>query len=205
MPWYTDVMHEIKPITSGYRLALSYNLIHSTKSLRPALSGKLGMMGELRKVLVAWKEDGGELSPEKILFLLDHKYSQANLRASALKGADGQRVALLDALAKDYGFCLGLASVVCHLSGCPDDDGGDRQRRGGYGWGSNDEGGSDYDERLSFAEVSDRDMAIENFVDLEGEPISETLLDVNEEEEMIPANLSMVLMTTRNTKGIWEM
>ncbi|KAL2839316.1 hypothetical protein BJX68DRAFT_272189 [Aspergillus pseudodeflectus] len=26
--WYSDVRHEIKPVTSGYRLVLTYNLIH---------------------------------------------------------------------------------------------------------------------------------------------------------------------------------
>ena len=28
LAWYTDVKHEVKPVTSGYRLALTYNLIH---------------------------------------------------------------------------------------------------------------------------------------------------------------------------------
>jgi predicted 2-oxoglutarate/Fe(II)-dependent dioxygenase YbiX len=27
LAWYTDVMHEVRPVTSGHRLALSYNLI----------------------------------------------------------------------------------------------------------------------------------------------------------------------------------
>lgn len=26
--WYADVSHEVKPVTSGYRLVLTYNLIH---------------------------------------------------------------------------------------------------------------------------------------------------------------------------------
>ncbi|KAG6805401.1 hypothetical protein H0H93_004866, partial [Arthromyces matolae] len=29
LAWYTDVVHEVKPLKSGYRLALSYNLIHT--------------------------------------------------------------------------------------------------------------------------------------------------------------------------------
>ncbi|THH13506.1 hypothetical protein EUX98_g9716, partial [Antrodiella citrinella] len=39
---YTDVTHEIKPITSGYRLALAYNLLHTNTSLRPAISNDEG-------------------------------------------------------------------------------------------------------------------------------------------------------------------
>ena len=41
LPWYTDVMHEIKPITSGYRLALTYNLVHTTSALRPSLARRM--------------------------------------------------------------------------------------------------------------------------------------------------------------------
>uniref|UniRef100_A0A8H8CPT0 Prolyl 4-hydroxylase alpha subunit Fe(2+) 2OG dioxygenase domain-containing protein n=1 Tax=Psilocybe cubensis TaxID=181762 RepID=A0A8H8CPT0_PSICU len=33
--WYTDVKHAIKPLTSGYRLALSYSLIHDQSSGLP--------------------------------------------------------------------------------------------------------------------------------------------------------------------------
>ena len=33
MAWYTDVLHEIKPITSGYRVALSFNLIHTSPNV----------------------------------------------------------------------------------------------------------------------------------------------------------------------------
>lgn len=28
LAWYTDIKHKVKPVTLGYRLALSYNLIH---------------------------------------------------------------------------------------------------------------------------------------------------------------------------------
>lgn len=34
LAWYTDVIHEVKPITSGYCLALSYNLIHTSQEFR---------------------------------------------------------------------------------------------------------------------------------------------------------------------------
>lgn len=30
LSWYTDVAHKFQPITSGYRLALYYNLVHIT-------------------------------------------------------------------------------------------------------------------------------------------------------------------------------
>lgn len=182
LAWYTDVTHEIKPITSGYRLALSYNLIHTTKALRPALVRHDSLTEKLSKVLLAWQDQ--ENAPEKLLYLLDHKYSEANLRASALKGADAQRVALLDVLAKKYGFRLGLANAHCNLRGYAEDY-GPRRRRGGWYSGSED---SDED-NVDFAEVEEREMTIEHFVDLDGGLIAQKL-EFDEETETIPVDLA---------------
>ncbi|KDQ15312.1 hypothetical protein BOTBODRAFT_187419 [Botryobasidium botryosum FD-172 SS1] len=116
MAWYTDVTHEIKPVTSGYRLALSYNLIHTTSALRPSLPNVQGPLLQLRNALLTWKQ-AGYRGPPKIVYLLDHKYSLANLRGSALKGTDAHLASLLDVLARELDFCLGLATVECHASG----------------------------------------------------------------------------------------
>lgn len=192
-------MHEIKPITSGYRLALSYNLVHTTNSLRPATSNDTSVLEEVHRIFKLWKADAGEYSQEKIIYLLDYKYSQANLNASALKGADAHRVALLENLARQYGFDLGLAHAVCHLIG-PCDEGGYYDGYSGrygydverdadmhpcrYGGGRPRHGESS----LSFADIEERRMTIEHFVDLEGRLISKTLAD--KKKETIPADLT---------------
>lgn len=86
LSWYTDVTHEIKPITSGYRLALSYNVIHTTNSIRPALKSSAGIVEELRHVLLSWRQDQFGEAPAQLIFELDYQYSEANLSGSALKG-----------------------------------------------------------------------------------------------------------------------
>ncbi|TDL25474.1 hypothetical protein BD410DRAFT_800891 [Rickenella mellea] len=50
LSWYTDVMHEVKPITGGHRLALSYNIIHTATSIRPSLPEADGPIQELRRL-----------------------------------------------------------------------------------------------------------------------------------------------------------
>ena len=111
LAWYTDVEHEVKRITSGYRLALSFNLVHTTRSLRPALPTQSNTAHRLREVLTSWRdEDGG---PSKIIYLLNHKYSQANLSGSALKGADAHLVSTLENISRPLGFRLGLANLIC--------------------------------------------------------------------------------------------
>ena len=168
LAWYTDVMHEIKPITSGYRLALSFNLLHTSNALRPSLPDNHAAVNELRRILLSWKQDDPEEAPRKILYLLDHKYSQANLKGSALKGADAHKLAILNVLAEQLGFRLGMASLECHISGSADDDMGYSVRRN-RGWGRyHDDYGDSEDgidsEDLDFGEVADRDVSITNLV-----------------------------------------
>lgn len=185
MAWYTDVTHEIKPITSGYRLALSYNLIHTTHSLRPALSTNSGFTGKVRDVLLAWNEclkTNPSAASQKILYLLDHKYSQANLSASALKGSDAAIIALLETIAEDLDFHLGFACVECHLEGYGADHGYD----GGWGYFDEDEDSPDSD--VDFADVESRHASINDLVDLHGTPIAENI-DFDENRQTIPSSL----------------
>ena len=117
LAWYTDVQHEVKPVTSGYRLALSYNLVHTTQSIRPVLSNDTTVLEGLAEVFGAWKNQDMKTDTEMVYYLLDHKYSQANLHVGALKGADAQKVGMLQPLAERHGFEMGFASVECHLTG----------------------------------------------------------------------------------------
>lgn len=174
MAWYTDVTHEVKPITGGYRLALSYNLIHTTTALRPAVSSDASFVEEALRILNAWSESSASDTPEKLLYLLDHRYSLANLRGSALKGADDVKVALLQQVTQQAGFSLGMATVVYSLRGSAEE--------GGCGWGN----------RVNFGDVASRDMTIEEFVNLEGVKISDRLY-IDEDTETIPADLAEVI------------
>jgi hypothetical protein len=170
LAWYTDVTHEIKPITSGHRLALSFNLIHTTQALRPALSANADLAVALRRILKAWVRDEGNCTPDKLVYLLDHTYSQANLCASALKGVDAHKVAMLDALAMKLGFRMGLASVEFHQ------------------WGRAEAYGSD-DSYEGWADETETEMSFSHFVNMEGGKIGSTI-EVDEETEVIPSDLA---------------
>ncbi|KAG8921757.1 hypothetical protein FRC01_014909 [Tulasnella sp. 417] len=196
MAWYTDVMHEIKPIQSGYRLALSYNLIHTTTSLRPALTDTSEGIERLREILLSWKQHlQDEDSPEKIIYLLQHRYSHANYRGSALKGRDAQTVAILDSIGKEIGFRVGLALVECHLRGGADDGGNDYYAPPVGCWSSDDGIAS---EDLNFLETYETSMTITELVDLDGVLLKKKLKLTEEDEdgvgvEFIPADLREVV------------
>lgn len=123
LAWYTDVKHEIKEVTSGYRLALVYNLIHvATPGVpQPGLPDMSNSQNLLRRVLEKWRDGMYKdkypefgLPERKIaVYVLEHQYSLANLKegAKSLKGVDAHKVAYIRPIAEDLGFSVGIASL----------------------------------------------------------------------------------------------
>ncbi|RXW19976.1 hypothetical protein EST38_g5881 [Candolleomyces aberdarensis] len=122
LAWYTPgVLHEIKPITSGYRLAVAYNLIYNVPG-EPVLSLRdvEGAVNALRKVLRNWGE-GKYLTPTPpyIVYLLNNHYRDRQLKrgSECLEGVDARRVSYLLPIAKELGFSVCIATLVLTRSG----------------------------------------------------------------------------------------
>ncbi|KII94746.1 hypothetical protein PLICRDRAFT_96854, partial [Plicaturopsis crispa FD-325 SS-3] len=161
LSWYTDVKHEIKPITSGYRLAISYNLLHTNPAaIRPSLPDSHVAVGKLRHLFLSWKQI--DEAPSKIVYLLAHQYAQATLKRTAMKGVDAHKLALLEALAKKHNFHVALASVECHVHGI------------GIDYGPSHHCGH-HKADIPMGEILSRKMTITHLVDLEGNLIREKL------------------------------
>ncbi|KAI1768080.1 hypothetical protein GGR53DRAFT_525222, partial [Hypoxylon sp. FL1150] len=98
LSWFSDVTHEIKPLTSGYRLVLTYNIIHVGGTRMSA-----GLVGEqtshVRCLLSRWKTELPKT--KKLIYMLDHKYTQASLSLKNLKG-------------RDKGVCHSLYETALH-------------------------------------------------------------------------------------------
>ncbi|TFK62167.1 hypothetical protein BDN72DRAFT_903467 [Pluteus cervinus] len=119
LAWYADVTHSVKPVRSGYLLALSYHLINTVPN-QPTLSPpptdeKLGFV---RRTLDDWhkgnyekEEDDSEF--DLLAFILAHRYSAKELGrgSKALKGKDAHIVTNLCPIAEEMGFVLHLASL----------------------------------------------------------------------------------------------
>ena len=138
LAWYTDVSHEVKPVTSGCRLALSYNLIYASSHLPlPRAPTYDGPYAKLRQVLRNWKEGKYKNSKEReeseeceepderycIAYLLKHQYSEVDFShgASCLKGDDDERVTLVHAAAEGLGLVIFLAEIKYQFLGDEDD------------------------------------------------------------------------------------
>lgn len=111
--FYADCVHEIRPIRSGYRLCLVYNLVLSKKKekLPPRQLGS--SVDRLAAILKASEEDK---DIPKIV-LLDHQYTPSNFTMEALKLHDRARAEALLRAAEQAGFYAKLALVTSYQIG----------------------------------------------------------------------------------------
>ena len=115
--FYADCRHQITPVRSGYRVALTFDLLCDAET--PA--GEAGPVAELAHCLrehfttpASPRYGSRDLGlPNRLVLLLDHEYSQRGRNWGRLKGADVRRAALVRAAAQDTGFetVLALAEV----------------------------------------------------------------------------------------------
>ena len=102
--FYADTRHEVLPVTRGYRVALTYNLILTGRSTpKPASTATMDQSAAtlLRRHFeepseARWRGDREALQPpDRLVFLLDHQYSEHSLRWTQLKGNDAVRADVL--------------------------------------------------------------------------------------------------------------
>ena len=185
LAWYSDVFHSVKPVTSGYRLALSYNLAVSPASanLRPSPPDMSPAVNQLRHVLISWRQARTEEAPIKLVYHLDHQYSSIGLGNMSLKGKDAHILSFLRPILEELQFRIYIANVELHQSGTADDFGGYHHRHRCYSSDYDDDG----DEHGGMVDVHDSELSVENVVDLNGEP-AHVNFTIEEDEEM-PFNL----------------
>ena len=115
--FYADCTHEIKPITDGYRIALSYNLNFTpVKSKhKPQIKHDTA---ELQQALNAYFTQPAHVDttesrnpPEKLVYLLDHQYTQRSLSWNRFKGSDKARGDALKAVANALDMHVNLCLV----------------------------------------------------------------------------------------------
>lgn len=134
--FYSDCRHEVTPVRSGYRLTLTFNLLADAETPAPQAGPVTELAGCLTEhfTTAATPRFGGrDLDPpNRLVFLLDHEYTQRGLAWRRLKGADAERAALLRAAAERAGYetVLALAEVK---------ETWDVEPSGGYGWDDYDE------------------------------------------------------------------
>ncbi len=125
--FYSDCRHEVKPVKSGYRVALTYNLILRDDPGQPASDVDSELTAEVGSCLSEHFDTSGA---DRLVYLLDHEYTRRGLDWSRLKGVDGRRSAVLAAAAERAGCSVTLALADVHETWTAYDR--DEYRRSGY-------------------------------------------------------------------------
>ena len=175
LAWYTDATHEVKPVTSGYRLAISYNLVNTSPGLPPfRIPDTHSAVSVVENIFHKWKKEVYYDEPELIAYMLDHKYSGASLEFTALKGKDASLISSIRGVAEKHGVSLHIGLLECEMHG-----------------GSNVYGPYDSEDEWAvppkMEEVDETEYRIKSLYDLEGD-LAEggKPMELDPESEMIP-------------------
>lgn len=125
--FYADCLHALQPVESGYRVALTFNLVlkpgqawdGEPTAVDEALPQALAAYFSTPRPVSRWREERGDPPdppPDRFVFLLDHEYTEAGLRWQQLKGIDRTRVQELRSAAEAVDCNVALAQVTVHES-----------------------------------------------------------------------------------------
>ncbi|KAF2272969.1 uncharacterized protein EI97DRAFT_347613, partial [Westerdykella ornata] len=110
LAWYSDVQHEVLPIISGHRLVLTYNLIQDPGMPRQVSLGLDKSHRQLESLLRTWRVNLNHV--QKLVYPLEHKYTQESLAIRNLKGPDAAKARLLDYVCGRTGFYWFFAQLT---------------------------------------------------------------------------------------------
>ncbi|KAK4196597.1 hypothetical protein QBC40DRAFT_268358 [Triangularia verruculosa] len=185
--WFSDVTHEVLPVTSGIRWVLTFNLAISQQVQRPSAAMNEPGLDGVRNALHAWLESrrpsSTDKEPDHLYYMLDHTYTEANLSLHSLKSADLTRMRCLKDVCDSENVSLFLGVLEKKEHGGCDKDGFDNygHRRWGYDEDGEDEGEDEYgeeggnDEWHSFYDVYETDFSIKRLVTTDGQTLRENM------------------------------
>lgn len=178
--FYADCRHEVRPVKEGYRVVLTYNLL---------LRGEAGvftdeeLVEELAEELAIYfdsprpprwgrGDDPPRDPPNRLVYLLDHAYTERGLDWKSLKGSDARRATMLRAAGERYGCETALAlAEIEETWQCMEPGWDDHWTRRHRHWTRNDEGLWEEDdppldgpEAYELTELIDGGMVLDHWV-----------------------------------------
>ena len=113
--FYADCDHEVKRLTSGYRVCLVYNLIQQKAGKKIELQSLQAHAGKLAELFTKYERN----STDPYIILLGHQYTPENFSTDALKLNDRAKAEALLLAAKQAGYYGKLCLVTSYLAGAP--------------------------------------------------------------------------------------
>ena len=113
--FYADCRHEVERVESGHRITLTFNLLLDASTRQPppgggtAVEDAAARLREHFATPVTTYVLGPAAPPKRLVYLLDHEYTERSLDLDRLKGTDAARAGLLCAAAEQEGCLVMLA------------------------------------------------------------------------------------------------
>lgn len=164
LAFYADCTHEARPVKSGWRVVLTYELRYQRESVSKRLARPSSAISPLSGSIAAYFDTSvpdpysrsAPQKPDRLTYLLDHEYTQRSLSWERLKSSDGPRAEALRQVAEQLDCEIYLALADVHETWeCESED---RKNRfyGGH-WGSERDGENDADDDSSDMDAKDAD------------------------------------------------
>jgi hypothetical protein len=169
--FYADCQHEVRPMKSGYRLCIVYNLTLGRSRGKHAINAPsfTATTRSLGKWLGNWR---AEPESEMLAITLDHHYTQGGLTLNTLKGIDRARARVLFEAAEQAGCMAHLALITLWEFGSADEEYEDFSYARGYDWPDDDE--EDEEESTSnyeMTEIHESSLSASHWSDHEGNEV----------------------------------
>jgi hypothetical protein len=149
--FYADCQHEVAPVSEGWRIVLTFDLVLPAESARPHTPVHPALLNALN---MHFHPEDAEPCLQPWVLLLDHEYTERGLRWRLLKGEDRARVAALRAACEPLGLTMHLALAAIHEQ-----------------WTAIDAGGGRRGSAAEPDELIDEDMVLDFWVDADDQPL----------------------------------
>lgn len=172
--FFADRRHEVLPVRSGHRIALTFDLIleDDEQDAPPEAAAEAAELLRDHFAAPLPRSYGrGPRRPDRIAFLLDHEYTRHALAAGRLKGQDADRVAIIAAAAASADLQTALAQTEVHET-----------------WDAGEYGYDRYDDYPSYDDEGELD-------DADGPDPSEADIDTSELGELIDGSTKLTWWT----------
>lgn len=194
--FYADCEHEVRPLQSGHRLCLVYNLTLAKAKKAVSAPRAADHIEEVARVLRGWSVDEATY---KLAVTLEHQYTQDGLVWDALKGVDRVKARVLHEAAALAGCRAYLALLTLWESGAAEEEYEPRGRRGGRRY-YDDEDEEDEDEEdedgedgeYEMGEIFETTLTAEHWSDADGHRPAFGSMEVEREEVVPPESLTSV-------------
>ncbi len=200
--FYADCQHEVRPVLAGFRVVLTYDLMLACEpaardaALQTPPATIRGLAARLREHFerpLPPREQGAlpRLAPNRLVYLLDHQYTERGLGWHRLKGDDAPRVAALRGAAERAGCDVALALAEVHETWSCEEEGWDAPRswrRRSWdddeddAWDDGEDAEPGESEEYEPVELQDRTITLRHWIAPSGNGTEPILTEVGDEE-----------------------